>query len=102
MSTLAMYQFYQIIICLLKFDFFSFVGVTIQVGFSSLQPLLPLLTQYLQLLIVVLQKNSAEFGLTIAAIPVVLTLLAGCGIAVKREIKWSAMTFSKPPPITEL
>ncbi|THH01435.1 hypothetical protein EW026_g1278 [Hermanssonia centrifuga] len=66
----TMYQFYQIIICLLKFDFFSFVGVTIQ------------------LLIVVLQKNSAEFGLTIAAIPVVLTLLAGCGIAVKREIKW--------------
>ena len=26
-----MYQFYQIFICLLKFDFFCFVGVTMQV-----------------------------------------------------------------------
>lgn len=66
----TMYQFYQIIICLLKFDFFCFIGVTIQ------------------LLIVVLQTNSAEFGLTIAAIPVVLFLLIGCGTAVQREIKW--------------
>lgn len=66
----TMYQFYQVLICLLKFDFFSFVGVTIQ------------------LLIVVLQANSAEFGLTIAAIPVVLFLLVAAGIAVQREIKW--------------
>ncbi|KAG8217502.1 hypothetical protein J3R82DRAFT_5650 [Butyriboletus roseoflavus] len=65
-----MYQFYQIFICLLKFDFFCFVGVT------------------MQLLIVVLPTNSAEFGLTIAAIPVVLTLIAGCAYAVQREIKW--------------
>ena len=28
----AMYQFYQVLICLLKFDFFAFTGVTIQVG----------------------------------------------------------------------
>ncbi|KAF8447977.1 hypothetical protein L210DRAFT_3619381 [Boletus edulis BED1] len=66
----SMYQFYQIFICLLKFDFFCFVGVT------------------MQLLIVVLSANSAEFGLTITAIPVVLTLIAGCGYAVRREIKW--------------
>ncbi|KAJ3528150.1 hypothetical protein NM688_g8033 [Phlebia brevispora] len=66
----TMYQFYQVMICLLKFDFFAFVGVT------------------MQLLIVVLQRNSAEFGLTIAAIPVVLFLLIGAGIAVQREIKW--------------
>ncbi|KAJ7219255.1 hypothetical protein GGX14DRAFT_435357 [Mycena pura] len=65
-----MYQWYQIMLCLLKFDFFFFVGVT------------------MQLLIVVLSKNTAEFGVTIAAIPVVLTLLALCGIAVQREIKW--------------
>jgi len=71
----TMYQFYQVLICLLKFDFFAFTGVTIQ------------------LLIVVLSKNSAEFGLTIAAIPVVLLLLIGCGIAVQREIKL-LMTFS--------
>lgn len=66
----SMYQFYQIFICLLKFDFFCFVGVT------------------MQLLIVVLSTNSAEFGVTIAAIPVVLILLAGCTYAVKQEIKW--------------
>ncbi|KAI0699725.1 hypothetical protein BC835DRAFT_1330511 [Cytidiella melzeri] len=66
----TMYQFYQIMICLLKFDFFCFVGVT------------------MQLLILVLQKNSAEFGLTVAAIPVVLILLVGAGVAVQREVKW--------------
>ncbi|KAF8188404.1 hypothetical protein BJ912DRAFT_851171 [Pholiota molesta] len=65
----TMYQWYQIVICLLKFDFFFFTGVTIQ------------------LLIVVLQHNSAEFGITIAAIPVVLILLVLCGWAVQREIK---------------
>jgi hypothetical protein len=27
----AMYQFYEVLICLLKFDFFAFTGITIQV-----------------------------------------------------------------------
>jgi len=71
----TMYQFYEVLICLLKFDFFAFTGVTIQ------------------LLIVVLSRNSTEFGLTITAIPVVLILLIGCGIAVQREIK-PLMAFS--------
>ncbi|KZT11364.1 uncharacterized protein LAESUDRAFT_642880 [Laetiporus sulphureus 93-53] len=71
----TMYEYYQIMICLLKFDFFIFVGVT------------------MQLLIVVLQENTAEFGLTIAAIPVVLILLAIAGVAVQREIK-SLMSIS--------
>lgn len=31
LRAIAMYQFYQIFICLLKFDFFCFVGVTMQV-----------------------------------------------------------------------
>lgn len=66
----SMRQWYEIFICLLKFDFFCFVGVT------------------MQLLIVVLTESSAEFGITIAAIPVVLILLAGCTYAVKREIRW--------------
>ncbi|KAI0374822.1 hypothetical protein BV20DRAFT_961008 [Pilatotrama ljubarskyi] len=66
----TMYQFYQVMICLLKFDFFAFIGVT------------------MQLLIVVLQRNTAEFGLTIAAIPIVMVLLIGAGLAVQREIKW--------------
>lgn len=41
-----------------------------------------------QLLIVVLATNSAEFAITIAAIPIVLILLGFCGVAVQREIKW--------------
>lgn len=45
--------------------------------------------QCMKLLILVLSKNSAEFGVTVAAIPVVLALLALCGYAVQREIKWS-------------
>ncbi|KAF5331136.1 hypothetical protein D9619_005568 [Psilocybe cf. subviscida] len=71
----TMYQWYQIMICLLKFDFFFFSGVT------------------MQLLIIVLQRNSAEFGITVAAIPIVLILLILCGIAVQREIKF-VMTVS--------
>lgn len=70
----SMYQFYQIFICLLKFDFFCFVGVT------------------MQLLIVVLNTSSAEFGVTIAAIPVVLILLAGCARSVRHEVKWLMAT----------
>ncbi|CAE6391591.1 unnamed protein product [Rhizoctonia solani] len=65
-----MYRWYQIMICLLKFDFFCFVALT------------------MQLLIVVLDRSSAEFGLTVAAIPIVLILLIACGLAVQREIKW--------------
>ncbi|KDQ19868.1 hypothetical protein BOTBODRAFT_27291 [Botryobasidium botryosum FD-172 SS1] len=71
----AMYRYYQVMICLLKFDFFCFVGLT------------------MQLLILVLHHNTAEFGITIAAIPIVLLLLVACGIAVQREIKW-LMTIS--------
>ena len=41
-----------------------------------------------QLLIIVIQRNTAEFGLTIAAIPVALLLLIVCALAVRREIKW--------------
>jgi uncharacterized membrane protein (GlpM family) len=65
-----MYRWYQIMMCLLKFDFFCFIGVTIQ------------------LLIIVLANDTAEFVLTIIAIPVVLILLVVCAIAVEREIKW--------------
>jgi len=70
-----MYQWYQIMICLLKFDFFFFAGVT------------------MQLLIVVLSRNSAEFAITIISVPIVLILLALCAVAVQREIK-SIMTVS--------
>ncbi|TFL07387.1 hypothetical protein BDV98DRAFT_557781, partial [Pterulicium gracile] len=70
-----MFQWYQIMVCLLKFDFFCFAGVT------------------MQLLILVLPDSSAEYALTIIAIPVVLLLLIGCGLALQREIKW-LMLFS--------
>lgn len=87
-----MYQWYQIMVCLLKFDFFCFAGVTMQVGPVEITGrLCPDVT--LKLLILVLQTNSAEFGLTIAAIPIVLILLVMCGFALKREIKWSGCSF---------
>lgn len=41
----------------------------------------------MQLLIVVLQTKTVEFGLTIAAIPVVLLLIGMCRWAVEREIR---------------
>ncbi|KAH9934754.1 uncharacterized protein B0H18DRAFT_978061 [Fomitopsis serialis] len=71
----TMYQYYQIMVCLLKLDFFVFVGVT------------------MQLLILVLDDETAEFGLTVAAIPVTMILLIMAGYAVQREIK-SLMTIS--------
>jgi len=66
----TMYQYYQVMVCLLKFNFFCFIGVS------------------MQMLILVLSSSSAEFGITIAAVPVVVFLLVACAIAVQREIKW--------------
>ncbi|KAG9051191.1 hypothetical protein FS837_011306 [Tulasnella sp. UAMH 9824] len=66
----VMYQYYQVLICLLKFDYFFFTALT------------------MQLLILVLSRDGAEFPLTIIAIPIVLILLTFCAVAVQREIKW--------------
>ncbi|KAF8329159.1 uncharacterized protein EI90DRAFT_3146049 [Cantharellus anzutake] len=65
-----MFRYYQIMIVLLKFDYFAFIGVT------------------MQLLILVVTHNSAQFVLTIIALPVVFVLLLACGVAVTKEIKW--------------
>jgi hypothetical protein len=54
-----------------------------------------------QLLIIVLARNSAEFGVTVAAIPVVLALLALCAVAVQREIKWYADVRSAVTPCSD-
>jgi len=70
-----MFRWYQIMIVLLKFDFFCFAGLS------------------MELLILILARSDSEFGLTIAAIPIVLLLLVLCAIAVQREIKW-LMTIS--------
>ncbi|KZP01206.1 hypothetical protein CALVIDRAFT_594714 [Calocera viscosa TUFC12733] len=70
-----MYRFYEVFVCLLKFDYFAVVALT------------------MQLTILVLSADTAEYALTIAAIPIVLVLLVGCGWSVKKEIK-SIMLFS--------
>jgi len=69
----SMFEYYQILIVLLKFDYFAFLGLT------------------MQLLILVLHNDTVQYALTIAAIPIVLVLLIMCGVAVAREIKWLMM-----------
>ena len=84
-----MYRWYQVFICLLKFDFFFFVGVTMQVIQLHVHvPCMSLTCVTTKLLILVVAHNSAEFGVTIAAIPIVLVLLSFAAIAVQREIRW--------------
>lgn len=56
----------------------------------------------LQLLIVVLNEDSAEFAVTIVAIPIVLVLLAFCVTALKREIKWCAISYNLNASISYL
>lgn len=52
-----MYRAYQVFLLMLKLDFFFFVGFTVQ------------------FLVLVLNSNDSEFGLTIAAIPIVLLVI---------------------------
>lgn len=42
----------------------------------------------MQLLILVEERDSAQFVLSLIALPVVLILLVACGVAVTREIRW--------------
>ena len=61
------YLTFQIYIALLKFDFFLFIGFTIQ------------------FVVIVVDQSDIEFWLTIAAIPVTILILIMAGIFTRRE-----------------
>ena len=61
------YLTFQIYIALLKFDFFLFIGFTIQ------------------FVVIVVNRSDIEFKLTIAAIPVTILILIMAGVFTRRE-----------------
>lgn len=63
----------QIYIAVLKFDFFFFLGFTVQ------------------FLVIVTNTPDAEFGITIAAIPVTIAILIFAAWACKRESLWGSL-----------
>lgn len=67
------YLYYQVYIALLKFDFFFFLGFTVQ------------------FVVIVTRQQNTEFYLTIAAIPVTILILLAAAWFVRKENLWGTI-----------
>lgn len=71
----SMFTYYQIFLCLVKFDLFFWVGFSVQ------------------FIWLVLDSHNAEYYLTCLALPLSIVVLIDGHIAARRENKWMMYTF---------
>lgn len=74
LKTRQLYLVYQIHRSLLMLDFFFFLGFTVQF-----------------IVIMVQDKSSVEFILTVIVLPITILLLIFCDFAITRELAWAAV-----------